>query len=142
MFIACSSVLQMQHTFKVGLLGKRGQDFCTLNTWVEEDISTSVAWRRLSRAPWTARRTHLSILKVINPKCSLEGQILKLRFQYFGHLMRKEDSLENTLMLGKSEGKRRRGHQRMRWLDSVIEATNMNLTQVWEAVEGLSLIHI
>ena len=87
------------------------------------------------RDPWTARRTNLSILKDINPECSLEGQILKLRLQYFGHLMRREDSLENTLMLGKYKGKRRRGRQRMRWLDSVIEATNMNLTQLLEAVE-------
>ena len=66
-------------------------------------------WRRLLRVPWTARRTNLSILKEINPECSLEGQILKLRLQYFGHLMRREDSLEKTLMLGKCEGKRRRG---------------------------------
>ena len=87
------------------------------------------------RVPWTARRTNLSILKEINPECSLEGQILKLRLQYFGHLMRKEDSLEKTLMLGKCEGKRRRRQQRMRWLDTVIEATKMNLTQLQEVVE-------
>ena len=84
---------------------------------------------------WTARRSNISVLKEINPECSLEGQILKLRLQYFGHLMRREDSLEKTLMLGKCEGKRRRGRQRTRWLDSVIEATNMNLTLLWEAVE-------
>ena len=87
------------------------------------------------RIPWTARRTNLSVLKEINPECSLEGQILKLRLQSFGHLMRREDSLEKTLMLGKSEGKRRRGRQRMRWLDRVIEAINRNLTQLREAVE-------
>ena len=92
-------------------------------------------WRRLLRVPWTARRTNLSILKEINPECSLEGQILKPRLQYFGHLMRREDSLEKTLMLGKGEGKRRRGRQRMRWLDRVIKATRMNLTQLEEAVE-------
>ena len=92
-------------------------------------------WRRLLRVPWTARRTNLSILWEINPEYSLEGQILKLRLQYFGHLMRREDSLEKTLMLGKCEGKRRRGRQRMSWLDSVIEATNMNLTELQEAVE-------
>ena len=86
------------------------------------------------RVPWTARRTNLSILKE-NSECLLEGQILKLRLQYIGHLMRREDSLERTLMLGKSEGKRRRGRQRMRWLDSVIEATRMNLTQLREAME-------
>ena len=77
-------------------------------------------WRRLLRVPWTARRTNLSILKEINPECSLEQQI-----QYFGPLMRREDSLEMTLMLGKCEGKRRRGRQRTRWLDSVIEATKI-----------------
>ena len=77
-------------------------------------------WGRLLRVPWTVKRTNLSILKEINPKCSLEGQILKLSLQYFGHLLRREDSLEKTLMLGKCEGKRRRGRQRMRWLDSVI----------------------
>ena len=72
----------------------------------------------------------MTVLKEINPECSLEGQILKLRLQYFGHLMRIEDSLEKTLMLGKCEGKRRRGRHRTTWLDSVIEATNMNLTQL------------
>ena len=87
------------------------------------------------RVPWTARRTNLSILKEINPECSLEGQVLKLRLQYFGHLMRREDSLEKTLMLGKCEGNRRRGWQRMKWLNNVIKAINMNLTQLWEAVE-------
>ena len=91
------------------------------------------------RVPWTAKRTNLSILKEINPECSLEGQILKLRLQYFGHLMRREDSLEKTLMLGKCEDKRRRGCQRMRWLVSVTEATNMNLTQLREAVEDRRL---
>ena len=87
------------------------------------------------RVPWTAKRSNLSVLQEINPERSLEGQILKLRLQYFGHLMGREVSLEKTLMLGKYEGKRRRGQQRMRWLDSVIEATNMNLTQFQEAVE-------
>ena len=80
------------------------------------------------------RRSNLSILREINPECSLEGQILKLRLQYFGHLMRREDSLEKALMFAKCEGKRRRGRQRMRWLDSVTEVANMNLTQLWEAV--------
>ena len=93
------------------------------------------------RVPWTARRTSLSILKEINPESSLEGQILKLRSQYFGHLMRREEPLEQTLMLGKCEGKRRRGRQRMRWLDSVIEATNTNLTELREAVEDRRAWH-
>uniref|UniRef100_A0A670JQE1 ribonuclease H n=1 Tax=Podarcis muralis TaxID=64176 RepID=A0A670JQE1_PODMU len=95
-------------------------------------------WRRLLRVPWTARRSNASILKEIRPECSLEGQIVKLRLQYFGHLMRREDSLEKTLMLGKMEGTRKRGRQRMRWLDSVLEATNMSLTKLREAVEDRS----
>uniref|UniRef100_A0A670IN41 ribonuclease H n=1 Tax=Podarcis muralis TaxID=64176 RepID=A0A670IN41_PODMU len=95
-------------------------------------------WRRLLRVPWTAIRSNTSILKEIRPECSLEGQIVKLRLQYFGHLMRREDSLEKTLMLGKMEGTRRRGRQRMRWLDSVLEATNMSLTKLREAVEDRS----
>ena len=97
------------------------------------------------RVPWTARRTNLSILTEINSECSLEGQILKLRLQDFGHLMRREDSLEKILMLGTCEGKRKRGRQRTRWMDRVIEATNMNLTQLWVAVEdrraGRALVH-
>ena len=86
-------------------------------------------------------KENLSILKEIKPECSLEGQILKLRLQYFGHLMRREDSLEKTLMLGKCEGKTRGGRQRMRWLDSVIEATNMNLTHFRVAVEDRRAWH-
>ena len=81
------------------------------------------------RVPWTAKRTNLSILKEINPEYSLEGQILKLRLQYFGHLMSRKGSLAKTLMLGRCDGKRRRGQPRMRWLDSVCEATNMNWRQ-------------
>ncbi|CAI5794520.1 Hypothetical predicted protein [Podarcis lilfordi] len=95
-------------------------------------------WRRLLRVPWTARRSNLSILKEISPERSLEGQILKLRLQDFGHLMRREDSLEKTLMLGKMEGTRRRGRRRTRWLDSVLEATSMSLTKLREAVEDRS----
>ena len=87
------------------------------------------------RVPWTAQITNLSILKEINPECPLEGQILKLRLQSFGHLMRREDSMEKTLMLGKCEDKWRRGRQRTRWMDSVIKAIDMNWTQLWEAVE-------
>ena len=92
-------------------------------------------WRRLLRVPWTARRSNQSILKEINPDCSLEGQILKLKLKYFGHLMRREDSLEKTLILGKTEGKRRRRWQRMRWLDSITEAMSMKLSKLRETVE-------
>ena len=84
-------------------------------------------WRRLLRVPWTARRSNQSILKEISPKCSLEGLILKLKFQYFGHLMRRADSFEKTLMLGKIEGRRKRGRQRMRWLDGITNSMDMGL---------------
>ena len=82
-------------------------------------------WRRLLRVPWTARRSNQSILKVISPGCSLEGLMLKLKLQYFGHLMRRADSFVKTLMLGKIEGRRRRGRQRMRWLDGITDSMDM-----------------
>ena len=84
-------------------------------------------WRRLMRVPWTARRSNQSILKEITPGCSLEGLILKLKLQYFGHLMRRADSFENTLIMGKIGGWRRRGRQRMQWLDGVTDLTDMGL---------------
>ena len=84
-------------------------------------------WRRLLRVPWTARLSNQSILKEISPGCSLEGLMLRLKLQYFGHLMRTADSLEKTLMLGKIEGRRRRGRQRMRWLDGIIDSMDMGL---------------
>ena len=87
------------------------------------------------RVSWTARRSNKTILEEINPDCSLQGQMLKLKLKYFGHQMRRDDSLEKTLMLGKIEGKRRRGRPRARWLDSVSEATGMNLGKLWETVE-------
>ena len=84
-------------------------------------------WRRLLRVPWTARRSKQSILKEISPGISLEGMMLKLKLQYFGHLMRRVDSLEKTLMLGKTEGRRRKGQQRMRWLDGITDSMDMSL---------------
>ena len=89
-----------------------------------------MCWRRLSRVPWTARRANQSILQEISPEYSLAGLLLKLKLQYFGHLMRRADSLEKTLMLGKIEGKRRRAQQRMRWLDSITDSVDMNLSKL------------
>ena len=91
-------------------------------------------WRRLLRVPWTARRSNQSILKEISPGCSLKGLMLKLKLQYFGHLMRRVDSLEKTLMLGGIGGRRRRGWQRMRWLDSITDSMNINLCEFRESV--------
>ena len=96
------------------------------------DVFELWCWRRLLRVPWTARRSNQSIVKEISPGCSLVGLMLKLKLQFFGHLMRRADSLEKTLMLGKIEGRRRRGRQRMRWLDGITDLIYMGLGGLWE----------
>ena len=101
---------------------------------IRTDAFEQLCWRKCLKVPWTARRANQSILKEISPGCSLEGLMLKLKLQYFGHLMQRADSLEKTLMLEKIEGRRRRGQQRMRWLDNITDPMDMGLGGLWNLV--------
>ena len=121
-----------------------GCESCTLKKtecW-RIDVYKLWCWRRLLRIPWATGRSDQSVLKESNPEYSLEGLMLKLKLQYSGHLMRRSDSLEKTLMLGKIEGERRREQQRMRWLDSITDSINMNLSKLQEIVEDRGVWHI
>ena len=102
----------------------------------QDDAFELWCWRRLLRVPWTARRSNQSILKEMSPEYSLEGLMLKLKLQYFGHLMQRTDSLEKTLMLGKIEGRRRRGWQRMRWLDGITDSMHMSFSKLYDIVKS------
>ena len=136
-FLACMQVSQEAgNEIWYSYLFKNFPQFVVIHTVMSRrmDPFELWCWRRLLRVPWTAKRSNQSILKEINPSCSLEGPMLKLKLQYFGHLMWRADSFEKTLMLGRIEGYRRRGWQKMRWLDGITDSVDMGLCGLRELV--------